>query len=88
VRRDLLQMGYFVFEPISVNASAPGGARVLRTFADVGAFIADALDTPRRLSPHWNAVRQDLVQARLGARRAEVHQAMRDALADEGWLAD
>jgi hypothetical protein len=81
-------MGYFIFEPISVNASAPSGARVLRTFADVGAFIADALDTPRRQSTHWDAVRRDLLQARFGARRAEVHQAMREALASEGWLAD
>jgi hypothetical protein len=81
-------MGYFVFEPISINASAPGGACVLRTFADVGAFMLNAVDLPRRLSPPWNAVRRDLVQARFGARRAEVHQAMRDALAAEGWLAD
>lgn len=79
-------MGYFVFEPISINASAPGGACVLRTFADVGAFILNAVDLQRRLSPHWSAVRQDLVQARFGARRAEAHQAMRDALAAEGWL--
>ena len=83
-----LPMGVFIFEPISVSASAPGGARVLRTFADVGAFMLNAVDLPRRLSPHWNAVRQDLVQARSGARRAEVHQATRDALAAEGWLAD
>jgi hypothetical protein len=81
-------MGYFVFEPINVNASAPGGACVLRTFADVGAFILNAVDLQHRLSPHWNAVRRDLVQARFGAKRAEVHQAMRDALAAEGWLAD
>jgi hypothetical protein len=78
----------FVFEPIDVNANAPGGARVLRTFADVGAFILIAVDLPRRLSPHWSAVRRDLVQARFGARRAEAHQAIRDALAAEGWLAD
>jgi len=50
--------------------------------------MLNAVDLPRRLSPHWNAVRQDLVQARSGARRAEVHQATRDALAAEGWLAD
>jgi hypothetical protein len=83
-----LPMGYFVFEPIHVNANAPGGACVLRTFADVGAFILIAVDAPHRLSPHWNAVRGDLVQARFGARRAEVHKAMRDALAAEGWLED
>jgi hypothetical protein len=81
-------MGLFIFEPISVNASAPGGACVLRTFGDIGAFMLNAVDLPRRLSPHWNVVRRDLVQARFGARRAEVHQAMRDALAAEGWLAD
>jgi hypothetical protein len=80
-------MGLFVFEPIHVNANAPGGARVLRTLADVGAFILIAVDEPPRL-PHWNAVRGDLVQARFGARRAEAHQAMRDALAAEGWLAE
>jgi cold shock CspA family protein len=81
-------MGIFVFEPIHINANAPGGACVLTTFADVGAFILIAVDAPHRLSPHWNAVRGDLVQARFGARRAEVHKAMRDALAAEGWLED
>ena len=39
-------MGVYVFEPIDVNANAPGGARVLRTFADVGAFILIAVDLP------------------------------------------
>ena len=43
-------MGVFRLEPIGVDASAPGGARVLRTFDDVAAFIADSLDTPRRQS--------------------------------------
>jgi hypothetical protein len=80
-------MGLFIFEPIHVNANAAGGAGVLRTFADVGTFILIAVNAPR-LSPHWNAVRRDLVQARFGARRAEVHHAMRDALAAEGWLVD
>jgi hypothetical protein len=80
-------MCVFVFEPIHSNPNATGGACVLRTFADVGAFILIAVNPPRRLSPHWNTVRADLVQARFGARRAEVHQAMRDALAAEGWLA-
>jgi hypothetical protein len=83
-----LPMGVFVFEPIHVNANAPGGACVLTTFADVGAFILIAVDAPHRLSPYWNAVRGDLVQARFGARRAEGHQAMREALAAEGWLED
>jgi hypothetical protein len=32
-------MGEFIFEPIEVNSTAPGGACVLRTFDDVGAFI-------------------------------------------------
>jgi hypothetical protein len=82
-----LPMGYFIFEPINVNANAPGGACVLRTFADVGAFMLNAVELPRRLSPYWNAVRRDLVQARSGVRRAEVHQATRDALAAEVWLA-
>jgi len=85
--RRYLPMGLFVFEPIHVNANAPGGACVLRTFADVGAFVLISVDLPRRLSPHWSAVRGDLVQARFGARRAEAHQALRDALAAEGWLA-
>jgi cold shock protein len=85
--RRYLPMGLFVFEPIHVNANAPGGACVLRTFADVGAFVLISVDLPRRLSPHWSAVRGDLVQARFGARRAEAHQAMRDALVAEGWLA-
>jgi hypothetical protein len=61
---------------------------VLRTFDDVGGFILNKVDLPRRLSPRWNAVRQDRPQARFGARRTEVHQAMRDAFAAEGWLAD
>jgi hypothetical protein len=81
-------MGEFIFEPIKVNSTAPGGACVLRTFDDVGAFVLMRVDIPRRLSGHWNTVRQDLVQARFGARRAAVHQATRDALAAEGWLAD
>jgi hypothetical protein len=76
-------MGVFVFEPIHVNANAPGGPCALRTFADVGAFVLNAVDLPRRLSPHWSDVRRDLVQARFGARRAEAHQAMREALAVE-----
>jgi hypothetical protein len=81
-------MAQFNFEPIMVNSSAPGGACVLRTFDDIRAFILLNADIPRRLSPHWQAVRQDLIQARFGARRAEVHAAMRDALSVEGWLAN
>jgi hypothetical protein len=71
----------------SVSANALGWACGLRTFRDVGAFILIAVDPPRRLSPLWNAVREDLVQACFGARRVELHQAMRDALAADGWLA-
>jgi len=81
-------MGEFNFEPIRVNSTAPTGACVLRTFDDIGAFILNNVETARRKSPHWQAVRQDLSQARFGARRAEVHKAMRDALSEEGWLAD
>jgi hypothetical protein len=81
-------MGEFNFEPIRVNSSAPTGACVLRTFDDVGAFILQNVETAHRKSPLWLAVRQDLSQARFGVRRAEVHQAMRDALSEEGWLAD
>jgi hypothetical protein len=81
-------MSEFIFEPININASAPGGACTLRTFDDIGAFMLNRVDIPRRLSGLWQAVRKDLMQARFGARRAEVHAAMRDALAAEGWLAD
>jgi hypothetical protein len=76
----------FVFQPIAVNENAPGGACVLRTFDEIGAFILTNVGPTRRLAPHWEAVRRDLIQARFGARRAEVHQAMRDALLAEGWL--
>ncbi len=79
-------MREFKFEPIEVNSNAPGGACVLRTFDDVGVFILNRVDIPRRLSPHWLAVRQDLAQARFGARRVEVHAAVREALAVEGWI--
>jgi hypothetical protein len=81
-------MREFNFDPIDVSSAAPGGACTLRTFEDIGAFILNAVELPRRLSLHWNAVRRDLVQARFGAKRAEVHQAMRNALAAEGWLAE
>jgi hypothetical protein len=81
-------MGEFNFEPIMVNSSAPAGACVLRTFDDVGAFILQNVETARRKSPLWQVVRQDLSQARFGVRRAEVHQAIRDALSEEGWLTD
>jgi hypothetical protein len=84
--RGLHPMGEFIFEPIGVNASAPGGECVLRTFDDVGAFILIQVEVSRRKLPHWQAVRQDLAQARFGARRAETHSAMRKALANEGWL--
>jgi hypothetical protein len=78
----------FKFEPIRVNAEAPGGARVLKTFDDVGAFILTNLDLARRTSPHWFVVRRDLARARFGAKRRDVHGAIRLALAKDGWLAD
>src|SRR5271167_3388361 len=63
-------MGEFRFEPIKINASAPGGERVVRTFDDIAAF-ADALDTPQRQSTRWQAVSANAPQARFGARRTE-----------------
>jgi hypothetical protein len=85
--RGLHPMVAFNFEPILVNSSSPGGARVLRTFDDIALFISDTLDARRRQTPHWQAVLGDLSQARFGARRAEVHAAMREALMAEGWIA-
>ena len=38
-------MDQFIFEPIGVNSNAPGGACILRTFDDVGAFILNNVDT-------------------------------------------
>src|ERR1700722_13392407 len=57
-------MGEFNFEPIIVNSTAPGGACTLRTFDVIGTFILNRVNVPRRLSGHWQAVRQDLPQAR------------------------
>ena len=79
-------MDQFIFEPIGVNSDAPGGACILRTFDDVGAFILNNADTKNRRLAHWQAVLQHLPQARFGARRAEAHAAMRDALFVKGWL--
>ena len=76
----------FRFEPIAVNANAPRGACNLRSFDDISAFILTNVEHQRGLTPHWIAVRRDLLQARYGARRAEVHEAMRSALMEEGWL--
>jgi hypothetical protein len=92
LEQDLLRgvsnpMSEFKFEPIKVNSTAPGGACVLRTFDDVGAFVLLNVGISRK-SQCWQAVRQDLSQARFGARRAEVYRAVHDALAEEGWLAD
>jgi hypothetical protein len=81
-------MGDFLFEPINVNSSAPRGECVLRTFDDIGAFILINVNVQRRQMGLWQAVRQDLAQARFGARRAQVHAATRDALSAEGWLAE
>jgi hypothetical protein len=78
----------FKFEPIKVNSNAPNGGRIIRTFDDIGAFMLESVELPRRLAGHWQVVRRDLAQARFGARRAEVHAAMRAALAAEGWLTD
>lgn len=81
-------MGEFSFEPIRVNSNAPGGARIMRTFDDIGAFILIKVDIPRRTSPpHWHAVRRDLAQARSGERQAEVHHVLQLALAQKGWPA-
>jgi hypothetical protein len=77
----------FKFEPIAVNANAPGGACVLETFDDIASFILIKVDVKQRIAPHWAAVRRDLIQARFGARRMEVHQATCRALMEEGWLA-
>jgi hypothetical protein len=76
------------FEPIRLNAKAPGGERVLKSFDDVGAFILMRVEKNFRELPWWLAVRKDLPQARFGARQKETHAAMRAALAEEGWLAD
>jgi hypothetical protein len=81
-------MREFKFEPLKVNSTAPGGACVLRTFDDIGTFILNNVDLQRRQTGYWQIVRQDLMQARFGARRAEVHAAMREALMAEGWLAN
>jgi hypothetical protein len=81
-------MTEFKFEPIEVNSNAPMGGRVIRTFDDIGAFMLQSVELPRRLAGHWQVVRRDLAQARFGARRAEVHAAMRAALKVEGWLAN
>jgi len=56
-------MAEYIFEPIEANSSAPGGACTLRSFDDIGAYILNGVDLPRRLSGHWHAVRQDLGNA-------------------------
>jgi len=60
-------MTEFVFEPIGVNARAPGGERILRNFDDVGAFILMRVDPNFRKSPWWQAVRKELSQTRYGS---------------------
>jgi hypothetical protein len=79
-------MSEFKFEPLKVNSTAPGGVCVLRTFDDIGTFVLNSVDLQRRQTGYWQIVRQDLMQARFGARRAEVHAAMREALLAEQWL--
>jgi hypothetical protein len=76
------------FEPIKLNAKAPGGERVITSFNDIGAFILMRVDLRFRELPWWQAVRKELPQARFGARQKETHAAMRAALSEEGWLAD
>jgi hypothetical protein len=80
-------MNKFTFEPLRLNEKAPGGACELRNFDDVGAFIGVHVDVGGSLGPHWCVVRQDLLRARYGARKVEVYEATRQALAQEGWLA-
>jgi hypothetical protein len=41
-------MSEFIFEPIKLNDTAPGGGRELRTFDDGGAFILTNVDLGRR----------------------------------------
>jgi hypothetical protein len=76
------------FEPIRLNAKAPGGERVLKGFDDMGAFILMRVEMNFRELPWWQAVQKDLPQARFGARQKETHAAIRVAPAEEGWLAD
>jgi hypothetical protein len=77
-----------VFEPIKLNANAPGGERVLRSFDDIRAFILMRVEIRFRELPWWQAVRKELPQTRFGARQKETHAAMRVALWEERWLAD
>jgi hypothetical protein len=81
-------MADFKFQPIEINSNAPKGGGIIRTFDDMGVFILSCVGSPAGQAEHWQAVRRDLVQARFGSRRAEVHAAMRHALATEGWLAN
>jgi len=71
--RRLRSAGLFVWHPVCL-----GGWHKIRAHVDL----------QRRQTGYWQIVRRDLMQARFGARRAEVHAAMREALAAEGWLAD
>jgi hypothetical protein len=77
-----------VFEPIKLNAKAPGGERVLRSFDDIRAFILMRVEIRFRELPWWQAVRKELPQTRFGARQKETHAAMRAALWEERWLDD
>jgi hypothetical protein len=76
------------FEPIKLNAKAPGGERVLKSFDDIGVFILMRVEMRFRELAWWQAVGKDLPQARLGVLQKETHAAMRAALWEEGWLAD
>jgi hypothetical protein len=74
------------FEPITLNAKAPGGERVLRSFDDISVFVLMRVEFRFRELPWWQAVRKELPQARFGARQKETHAAMCTALREEGWL--
>jgi hypothetical protein len=59
------------FEPIRLNAKAPGGERVLKSFDDIGAFILMRVETNFRKLPWWQAVLKDLPQARLAPAKGD-----------------
>jgi hypothetical protein len=84
LQRGLHRMAGENFEPIRLNAKAPGGERVLGSFDDIGAFILVRVEISLRRLPRWQAVRKDLAQARFGARQKEgLHCRKRD-----GWPSD
>ena len=80
-------MSNFVFHPIRIAASAPGGLRELGSFDDAAEFLYSTVRRSILESQHWQPVRSGLLHARFGARRAEVYDVLRNALAEEAWLA-